>query len=406
MTKKQFFEFIASFGKNPGEYSDEEIYKISVEHKKLDPADKSWKALVNILGVDKTPEALRMWVLHKQEQDGSVVRRVTTLSSGEEVPDRDSLTKKIEELYIQQTKTRDERNAYRKTLRDEARIDSLKEAIRDCTDQLNALPYHHYINKIKTDEKKEAILLLSDLHIGVQCENFYNKYNSDVAAVRLKKLAKDTIKYCRENKVDVLNVLNLGDLIHGLIHVSAQIQQEMETVSQVMVAGELVSRFLNELQDAAPIINYRSCSDNHSRTVADKSQHVEFDNLGRLVDWFLKERLANTKINFVDDNLDYSLGSFKLRNGKKCVFAHGHLDSINQSFEHFVGATKEFVDYGFLGHYHCSKMKGFQAFKIFVNGSICGVEDYALSRRLFSDPCQTLLIFDEENIINYNITLK
>ena len=41
-----------------------------------------------------------MWVLHKQEQDGSVVRRVTTLSSGEEVPDRDSLTKKIEELYI------------------------------------------------------------------------------------------------------------------------------------------------------------------------------------------------------------------------------------------------------------------------------------------------------------------
>jgi len=173
-----------------------------------------------------------------------------------------------------------------------------------------------------------------------------------------------------------------------------------------MVAGELVVRFLNDLQDAAPHIIYRSCSDNHARMVADKAEHIEADNFGKLIDWFLQTRLEKTKIKFVDDNLDYSLGTFVLKNGKKCVFAHGHLDSINKSFENFVGATKQFVDYGFLGHYHCSKMKDFQAFKIFVNGSICGVEDYALSKRLFSDPCQTLLVFDNDNIINYSIVLK
>ena len=402
MTKKEFFEFIASFKKEPGSYTDDEIYKIGVEHKKLNQVDKSWKGLVNILGVNKTPDSLRVWILEKQKADGSIKSQ----NKKPEPIEKDETTKKLEELYIQQTKTRDERNAYRATLRSEARIQSMKDAIKDSVDRLNALPYHHYINKIKTDEKKEAVLLLSDLHIGVCCDNFYNKYNIDVAATRLKKLAKDTIKYCRDNNVDCLNVLNLGDLILGLIHVSAQLQQELNTVDQVMVASELLARFLNELQEAAPVVNYRSCSDNHSRTVADLSHHIEEDNFGRLIDWFLMERLSNTKINFINDNLDYSLGSFVLRNGKRCVFAHGHLDSINKSFENFVGATKQFVDYGFLGHYHSSKMKDFQAFKIFVNGSICGVEEYALSRRLFSDPCQTLLIFDGDNIINHNIILK
>ena len=44
--------------------------------------------------------------------------------------------------------------------------------------------------------------------------------------------------------------------------------------------------------------------------------------------------------------------------------------------------------------------------KVIVNGSICGTEGYAFSKRLFGEPEQTLLLFDGENLITFNINLK
>ena len=93
-------------------------------------------------------------------------------------------------------------------------------------------------------------------------------------------------------------------------------------------------------------------------------------------------------------------------NGKKIVFAHGHEDSINRSFQAFIGAKREFIDYALLGHYHSAKMKSFNDFTVFVNGSIVGTEEYALSRRLFTKPQQVLLIFDDDNVINTTINLN
>ena len=59
-----------------------------------------------------------------------------------------------------------------------------------------------------------------------------------------------------------------------------------------------------------------------------------------------------------------------------------------------------------LGHYHSEKAKSFQGAKVFVNGSIVGTEQYALSKRLFSNPSQTLLIFKENSLNNISIDLK
>ena len=107
-----------------------------------------------------------------------------------------------------------------------------------------------------------------------------------------------------------------------------------------------------------------------------------------------------------NDNLDDSLGVFELLNGKKFAFAHGHLENYNASFQNLVGATREFIDYIAMGHFHSEKMKTFQGAKVYVNGSIVGTEQYALSKRLFSKPCQTLLIFDEfGNELNISINL-
>ena len=88
------------------------------------------------------------------------------------------------------------------------------------------------------------------------------------------------------------------------------------------------------------------------------------------------------------------------------MFAHGHQDSINSSWQNFIGMTREWIDYIVLAHYHNAKEKSYNGSIVFVNGSIVGTESYAFGRRLFSDPTQKLLIFNKTNsYIDINIDL-
>jgi hypothetical protein len=405
MTKQEFIKYVGSFNKKPGNYTMDELYQIGVAHKKLIGRDKNWDELASIVGTEYTGEQYRKIVVRRQDRDGTLMKNVNVLSDKTvtDINDED-IVNKTEQLFKLHQRVRDERTAYNRKLRDDSRIDSLKDAIKGTVSKLQSLPKVSYPTMSKAFNK-EAILMFSDLHIGVEVDDWYNTFNSSIAEARVMKLVDDTIKYCKDNNVKKLNFINLGDLVHGLIHVSARIEEQFGVIDQVMVASEIISKALNKLQEAAPEIVYRSCTDNHSRTVANKSEAIEKDNFGRLVDWFLQERLKNTKIKFVNDNLNEDLGKFTLENGKVVMFSHGHLDTVNQVFQNWVGGVGEHVDLMLLGHYHNEKLKSFQRTRVYINGSIVGPDQYANSKRLYSNPSQILLVFDNDNIINYSINL-
>ena len=173
-----------------------------------------------------------------------------------------------------------------------------------------------------------------------------------------------------------------------------------------MTAAEILAEALNELQAAIPVVNYRSCLDNHCRITPNLKEHIEKENFGRLIDFYLKARLESTNINFMEDNLDENIGLIELQNGKKMIFVHGHQDSVNTVIQNYTAAIRDYVDYVALGHYHSSKAKTFQNSKVFVNGSIVGTDEYALSHRLFGIPEQTLLVFDRDNLLNITLDLR
>ena len=102
--------------------------------------------------------------------------------------------------YKKVTELRDYWNAIRAEKRDEARIDSLKSIVVNTVNELKQLPQVEAW-EWKKDVFKEAILLLSDLHIGVIYESNYNSYNDLIAAKRLDKLAVDTINYCEQHEI-------------------------------------------------------------------------------------------------------------------------------------------------------------------------------------------------------------
>ena len=50
ITKKEFNEFLDGFNKEPGEYTDQEMYEIGMKYKLLPTSEKRWNELATILG--------------------------------------------------------------------------------------------------------------------------------------------------------------------------------------------------------------------------------------------------------------------------------------------------------------------------------------------------------------------
>lgn len=384
-----------------------DLLEIGYEFRKLPVRERNWSWLLEFLAyknllTDKyaniSADAFRMRVYgYCKLRD----------KEPEEIPEEESTeSKDYRDNYSEKQKIRDWYNAYRRDIREEVRIENLIEEIKLAADKFKDLP------KVTSPEKvdymsTEAVLLLSDLHIGVDCNNYYNVYNKDIALERLNKLLDKTIDYCLKNNVQKLNIINLGDMIHGIIHTNARIEAQMDVAEQIIVAGEYLSSFINELQAAAPIVTYRSVYDNHSRAIANKNEHVEKEQFSRIIDWFIRERLKDTSVEFIDNEIDGGIGSIKLFN-KKALFAHGHQDSKTTSVQNFIGLTQEWIDFIFLAHYHNSAVKEFQGCKVFINGSIVGTEQYAFGRRLFSKPSQKLLIFKDncDDVVDIDINLN
>lgn len=385
ITTEEFQNYVDSFHKEKGQYTIEELLKIGVMFKSLPLKKRNWTSLHQLLGVyNFSAEAYR----HRVER---------YIKCNPDKIEPDTAGDIFRNDYLEKQKVRDWYNAYRRDIREEARIENLVDEIKLTVDKLNNLPVIKYESKDDVILDKEAVLLLSDLHIGVDCNNYYNRYNQTIAKERLEKLLKETIDYCRSNHVKKLNILNLGDMIAGLIHTNARIEQQMDVAEQVMIAAEYISQFLNELQKGVSEITYRSVYDNHSRLVANKNEHIEKEQLSRIIDWFIKERLKGTNIQFYDNDIDGGIGTLTLNNGQKMIFAHGHQDGRNSSYQNFIGLTQQWVDYICLAHYHNPASKDFQGCKVFINGSIVGTEQYAFGKRLFAKPSQKLLIFREDS---------
>ena len=393
MTKEALVELVNS-KKNKGQLTKEDVLEIGTAHRELPKSDRSWAWVADLIDWQGTPNSLRNYILRQLKDRDMII--------GQEDTD-ENVAKKKALLYKEKQQVRDEWSTYHRMMREDARIDTLKDTIKEAAKNLEPFRKSSYRGPKTCDV--EAIAMISDMHIGVEFDDFCNSYSLEVAKERVSKLVDDIKRYCSLHKVRRLNVVNLGDLISGIIHTTIRLEQEFDVIDQVMNASEIFAGILNELQDAAPEVFYRSCTDNHSRAIANKNEAVEKENFYRLIDWYVEERLKNTSVKFINDNLSKEIGRFELLNGKKVMFAHGHNDNTNKVFQSFIGATEEYIHYVLLGHYHCEKVKNFQNMRVFINGSIVGTDDYAASKRLYTKPSQMLLVFDRDNVVHYSINL-
>ena len=313
-----------------------------------------------------------------------------------------------DELYKVKRQLYDQRREYNKMLVSDARADHLTEKLIEAA---NIAPLKDYSSAFTFEGKKseeEAVLCLSDWHYGQVSNNIWNKYNVEICAQRVSTLFEKAHRALVEHNVKNLHVVLLGDLINGSIHTTSRVAAEENTCEQLMHVSELLAHFINALSVCVDNVNVYSTYGNHARAIQNKNDSIHSDNMERVIPWWLKQRLKNNnKVNVIDSEY-YEFIYFDVC-GYNVVCTHGDLDkfkdigsTVNTLFSKKYGKT---IDYTFSGDKH--HLESFEQFGVesALVGSLCGTDEYANNRRLYSDPMQTLCIFTPEDgkLCTYNI---
>ena len=320
------------------------------------------------------------------------------------------LQDQLDEIYKAKRQLWDQRREYNKILASDARASHLAEKLIEAA---NSVPMHDYSNMFEfnvADSEKEAVVLLSDWHYGQLSNNIWNTYNTTICKDRVAKLFDKVAEALQEHSVKKLHVVLLGDLVNGSIHTSSRVAAEEDTCDQLMHVSEIIANFINALSMYVENINVYSTYGNHARTIQNKEDSIHSDNLERIVPWWLRQRLKiNPRINVIDSEF-YEFIYFNVC-GYNVVCTHGDLDqfkqigvTINSLFSKKYGKT---IDYTFSGDKH--HLESFEQFGIesTLVGSLCGTDEFANNKRLYSKPMQTLCIFTPEDgkQCSYNIKL-
>lgn len=320
------------------------------------------------------------------------------------------LKEQIDELYKVKKQVSDQRREYNKMRTSDARADNLTEKLIEAA---NAVPLQNYSDMFKFNNNasnEEAILCLSDWHYGQVSNNIWNSYNTDICKQRVAKLFDKVSNAIQEHNIKTLHIILLGDFINGAIHVGSRVAAEENACEQLMHVSELLANFINALSVYVDNVNVYSTYGNHARTIQNKDDSIHADNMERVIPWWLKQRLMNNhKVNIIDSEY-YEFIYFNVC-GHDIVCTHGDLDkfrdigvTINSLFSKKFGKT---IDYTFSGDKH--HLEAFEQFGIesTLVGSLCGTDEYANNKRLYSNPMQTLCIFTQEDgkLCTYNIKL-
>lgn len=300
------------------------------------------------------------------------------------------------EIQIEKVKLSDVKREYNASIRNEARISNLYEKILEAIRELPAIELKP-IELVNSDAY--ALINVSDWHIGAKFDNYFGKYNLEIAKERVNEYAEVIIDECKRYNVKEALILNMGDMIEGFIHVSTRIQAELDAIDQTIVAGELFTQFIIKIHNGLQIpLHVGSVLDNHSRIHPNKKEHIEAESLARIIMEFVKIRLENTSINLVANVIDENIGYFNL-GGKRIVWVHGHLDNPSNVKAKIQEGVKFHVDEVVMAHRHHIMMKE----GIYQVPSMKGTDEYAKDKRLFGEASQSFRIYEGNKKITVEV---
>lgn len=312
-------------------------------------------------------------------------------------------------LEKEKVKTRDERNELRRVIREEARKESYKEQIMRSISEYHCNPLSYDESKqftgvLNTDN--DLIISCTDIHAGIEIDNYFNKFNEDVLKDRfnqyLDKIFEVQIRHGSENAYVILS-----ELVSGIIHNELRIENNQNLIEQFLSVSNYISQFLAELSYRFNTVNVYICPGNHSRISPKKEDSLKGENIDHLAIPFLEAKLQNFKnIVFNRNIIEESIAMFNVRNNV-VMSSHGDKDApsnVVQKFTLLFGVRPSLV---YLGHRHTNGLTTIYNTKVIESGTLSGTDNYALDLRLHSKPSQTISVVTENGLdCLYDVVFK
>lgn len=272
----------------------------------------------------------------------------------------------LKELEIKKVELQKEKNKIQtlrldmnRVIRESSRTELLYEEFINLIKEMYNIPIPEFKPLLNQDTKKEYILSFADSHTGKEFKSITNEYNLDIVYDRFNKLLSETIEIIKENNINKLTVLALGDVIEGMcLRVSMLQQLKIGIVEQTIQFMRFIVSWLTELSKYVEITYYQAPYSNHSqiRPFGIKSNDFASEDMERIIFTYIHDILQNNpRINVVECKEKYII--FKIFD-YNVVACHGHdIRNIDTFLKDVSNKYRIFFDYGFFAHKHFSNIK-------------------------------------------------
>ena len=149
-----------------------------------------------------------------------------------------------DEIYKERCRLQDIQREKRNDLRVEARFENLLEVVKDNIGFMPTYEIKDFKPINKNQDKKYAVLQLSDWHCGALVDNQFNYYNVDTMVDRATKVRNNALEYCKLHNVTDLVIEINGDMVNGAIHVSSRVESEEGVIQQVITVTDVLAKLI------------------------------------------------------------------------------------------------------------------------------------------------------------------
>lgn len=395
----------SAYSQLPGEL-DSEYFKRLVYAKMEDKTlDMDYSELAGIIyGQEYNSDVARRMVygtyktLKRQDEDGVCLRPEETPSDG--------FDRQAAMLRIERQKLSDQRTAYNKLLREQARREELREIVREALLGGN-LPDLCYNTTVVESGENDLLVSLNDIHYGANVNNYWNVYNSDVCADMFMKYLDKIVTVASTHHSENCYVWANGDMISGNIHQSIAVTNKENVIEQLMGVSELIAGFLSKLSPHFKNVYFVSVAGNHSR-IDTRDRALKDERLDDLVEWYLDARLQNFENVHImcKEKIDTTMYLIDIRGLSYCG-VHGDYDGDSGKIRDIQSLVGRPVYAVLSGHRHHNRIDEVQGVKTVMAGSFLGMDDFCVSRRIFGKPEQLICVCDESGIVcSYDVPLR
>lgn len=398
-----FDKEIAKYGLTTEQY--EEILK-ECSAKQNHTNDKDWAEIISSYNI-KSPNVKDAFLhydsLRKAQQTifggAFVYEYYRNKNAGGNETYLDELRREKEDIQKERYKFYDQRREYNKNIRNDARSDYMAESLVKAAQKLNEMTPINCPVYVGDYSDREACVFFADWHYGMVTDNIWNKYNIEICTKRVEQVVKECVRYLELFKPKRLHVCLLGDFCAGAIHNSCRVASEEDVCDQLMQVSEILAQAINHFSKYTDNVCVYSAYGNHMRTVQNKEDSIHTDNMEKIIPWWLKRRLSeNNRVVFIDSPYNEFVRIEICGHNVLCV--HGDLE---KDFKQFGVKThtlfsKKFgfnVDYVVSADkHHLEEFEGYGVESVIIR-SLCGTDNYANDKRLYSYAGQTMMIFNE-----------